>query len=141
MSELRGSITNENVLFTVQRDSQTVEIPVPNELIDKVASKSSFFEPILPFEVDRVTSGMPAEKSGLRKGDKIVSFNGTPIQYYQQLQPMIKKAASKKVELGIERQGVLIKISPTVTSDSAIGFYPHFFIFSVFLQFIRVAIV
>ena len=126
LSELRGSITNENVLFTVQRDSQTVEIPVPNELIDKVASKSSFFEPILPFEVDRVTSGMPAEKSGLRKGDKIVSFNGTPIQYYQQLQPMIKKAASKKVELGIERQGVLIKISPTVTSDSAIGFYPHF---------------
>lgn len=124
LSELRGSITNENVLFTVERDSTTLEIPIPNELIDKVAQKNYFIDPIIPFEVDRVTKGMPAEKSGLRSGDKIVSFNGTPITYYQQIQPLIKKSANKKVDLGIERKGTSLVIHPVVTADSAIGFYP-----------------
>jgi regulator of sigma E protease len=124
LSELRGSVTNENVLFTVERDSTTLEVPVPNELIDQIAQKNYFIDPIIPFEVDRVTKGMPAEKSGLRSGDKIVSFNGTPISYYQQIQPLIKKSANKKVDLGIERKGTSLTIHPVVTADSAIGFYP-----------------
>lgn len=125
LSELRGSITNENTLFTIERDSTTLDIPIPNELIDKVAQKNFFIDPIIPFEVDRVTKGMPAEESGLRSGDKIVKFNGTPISYYQQIQPLIKKSANKKVDLEIERKGTILTIHPVVTADSAIGFYPR----------------
>jgi regulator of sigma E protease len=67
---------------------------------------------------------MPAEKSGLRSGDKIVSFNGKPITYYQQITPLIRKSANKKIDLGIERKGTSLILHPIVTADSAIGFYP-----------------
>jgi regulator of sigma E protease len=124
MSELRGSITNENLLLTVQRDSVTLEIPVPNEMIDKVAQRNLFLEPMMPFAIGKVTKGMPADKSGLRVDDKIVGINGTSITYYQQIAPIIKKEANKKIELEIERKGTLLKIFPVVTGDSTIGFYP-----------------
>lgn len=125
LSELKSSVVDENVLFTVERDSTTLEIPIPNELIDKVAQKNYFIDPIIPFEVQEVTKGMPAEKSGLRSGDRIVSFNGTPITYYQQIRPLLKKSVNKKIDLGIERKGTNLIIHPTVTSDSVIGFSPR----------------
>jgi regulator of sigma E protease len=125
-SELRGSITEENTLFTIEREGKMSEIPVPNELINKIAQKTQFIEPILPFEILKVAKGMPAEKAGLREGDKIISFNGTPISYYQQIQPLIRKAANKKIVLGLDRKGQILSISPIVTSDSTIGFNPKF---------------
>jgi regulator of sigma E protease len=137
--DLRGSITEENTLFTINRNGETKDIPVPNELINKIAQKVSFIDPIFPFEVDKVSKGMPAEKAGLRPGDKIVSFNGEPISCYQEIQPKIRKAANKKIELGIERKGLLLFISPTVTADSAIGFNPKFLLNSTKIKYTLVS--
>jgi regulator of sigma E protease len=123
-SELYAAITAENTLFTIQRGEETREVPIPNELINKIAQKSSFIEPIFPFEVGKVSKGSPSEKAGLRPGDKIISINGKEITYYQQISPLIKSAANKKIDLGIERKGTILSISPTVSSDSIIGFQP-----------------
>jgi regulator of sigma E protease len=123
-SEVRAAIGQENVLFTVDRDGKRVDIPVPNELIEKIAQKSSFIEPKLPFEVGSLAKGMPAEKAGIKVGDKITAFNGTPITYYQELTPLIRKQANKKVIIELLRAGQKLVISPVVSKDSAIGFYP-----------------
>ena len=123
-SNILESLISENTTFTVQRDSEQIEIPVPNELIDELASKQNFIAPLFEFTVGAVSKGSPAEKSGLRAGDKIVSMNGEPVDYYQLFSPKIRENAGKKIELGLERDGKLLTIQPTVSEDSIIGFNP-----------------
>jgi regulator of sigma E protease len=125
-SDVAMALANENTEFTIERNGEEINIPVPNELIENIAKKESFIEPILPFDILRVAKGMPAEKAGLRESDKIVGFNGKPISYYQEIQPLIRKEAGKKIELEIERKGTRLKIYPVVQKDSTIGFNPHF---------------
>ena len=121
-SEARAALMQENTYFTVEREGKTREIPVPNELIDKVATKVPFIEPIMPFKVGEITKDSPAEKAGLKAGDKIVKLDSTPVAYYQEFQAQLKKLASKKVELTVNRGGQLVKLYPTVSAESTIGF-------------------
>lgn len=121
-SDVRVSIAKENTTITIDRNGEVKDIPLPNELINKIAQKTAFIEPILPFDILNVAKGSPADKVGLKEGDKIVSFNGEPITYYQQVQPKIRKAANQKVSIGIDRKGNLLTISPTISADSTLGF-------------------
>jgi regulator of sigma E protease len=120
--EVRAALMQENTNFTIERNGQQKEIPVPNDLIDKVASKVPFMEPIYPFKVGEIAKGMPAEKAGLKAGDKIVKIDSMPIVCFQDFQVAIKKQAGKKVELAVERGNQIIKVSPTVTEEGTIGF-------------------
>ncbi|MBK6976506.1 MAG: RIP metalloprotease RseP [Cytophagaceae bacterium] len=134
-SEVLSAVANENTSFLVERDSQTIEVPVPNQLIENIAKKEDFVSPIFPFEVRIVSKGMPADKAGLREGDKILAINGKKINYYQELQPLIRSNAGKKITLDIERKGTKLSISPVVTADSAIGFNPKFTLATVETKF------
>ena len=55
----------------------------------------------------------PARKAGLREGDRIVSFNGTEITKWQQLQEFIRDNGSREAELGIERDGRTLTVDVT----------------------------
>jgi regulator of sigma E protease len=123
-SDVRAAVGSENMVYTVDRDGVTNEILIPNSLIDKIAQKVEFIEPILPFEVNEVSKGSAAEKVGLKAGDKIASINGKKISYYQELYPLIRKEANKKISLELIRDGKTIEISPVVSKDSTIGFRP-----------------
>ncbi len=134
-SEVLSAVADENTSFLVERDSQTIEVPVPNQLIENIAKKEDFLSPIFPFEVRIVSKGMPAEKAGLREGDKILAINGQKEDYYQQLKPLIRNNAGKKITLEIERKGTKLNINPVVTADSAIGFNPKFTLATVETKF------
>jgi regulator of sigma E protease len=123
-SDVRAAIGKENMTYTIERDQKNMDVIIPNDLIDKVAQKVDFVEPILPFEVKEVAKGTSAEKSGLMVGDKIVGINGKKITYYQELYPLIRKEATKKISLDLVRDNKLLVINPTVSKDSAIGFRP-----------------
>jgi regulator of sigma E protease len=120
--DVRASLMQENTYFTIDRNGETKEIPVPNSLIDRVASKELFMEPIMPFKVGEVTKGMPAEAAGLKEGDKIVKVDTTPVAYFQAFQAILKKSAGKKINLSVERNGQIVAVSPTVTTEATIGF-------------------
>jgi regulator of sigma E protease len=122
--DVRKSITEENLEIQVERNGELKNIPVPNKLINSIAQKMPFIEPIYPFSIIKVTPDSPADKAGLRPKDKIVSFNGTPITYYQEISKKIKSSVNKKITLGIERNGVLLTINPVVSKDSTVGFSP-----------------
>lgn len=121
-SEARAALMQENTYFTVDRAGEIKEVPVPNELIDKVASKVPFIEPIMPFTVGQIMKDSPAEMAGLKEGDKIVKLDSTPITFFQQFQNELKKVPGKKVELMVERNKQLVKLTPTVSKESTLGF-------------------
>jgi regulator of sigma E protease len=123
-SEFRSELTEENITLSIERAGKKIDIPVPNEFIEKLASKESFIEPLFKFEVKEVAKGSVAEKAGLLAGDRIVSLNGQEVNYYQLFSPQLRANAGKEVLLGINRKGVNVPLKVTVGKDSTIGFYP-----------------
>jgi regulator of sigma E protease len=120
--EVRAALMQENTEFTIERAGQIKQIPVPNDLIDKVATKVPFIEPIMPFKVGEVTKDSPAEKAGLKEGDKIIRIDSIPVAYFQQFQTELEKFKNKKVELLVERGGAQVKLYPVISSESKLGF-------------------
>jgi Spy/CpxP family protein refolding chaperone len=52
-----------------------------------------------------------ADKAGLKKGDAITSFDGTPVKTPQELVNAVKNAPAGKHELGVTRRGEALKIN------------------------------
>ena len=125
-SEIRSSdvFLGNNSSYTVERNGQLEDIYIPNNFVDKLADKKAagqFIEPIQPFKVGTVASGMPASKAGVKEGDRITSVNGKPIQFYHEFQQVIRANPNKKVTLGIQRGNQSLMLTSTVTPDSLIG--------------------
>lgn len=62
----------------VLRDGKKTNVKLPGNLslLDMLRDRPAFLEPMLPSMIDKVEKGSPAEKAGVKAGDKLVSFNG-----------------------------------------------------------------
>jgi regulator of sigma E protease len=126
-SDVRSSdvLLGSNSSYTVRRGDQTVEILIPNNFVEKLSDKQNlerFIEPAIPFKVGELTPGMPAQKAGLQPNDRIVSVNGQPIRYWQELVETLRRAAGKPVSLTVERAGRVLPLNVNVTNEGKIGF-------------------
>ena len=65
----------------VVRNGKHEHVSLPGELnlLNMLKSEPRFVEPFLPARIDSVLSGSPADKIGLKAGNKILSLNGRPI--------------------------------------------------------------
>lgn len=125
-NEIRGSdvFLGNNSSYTVERNGKLEDIYIPNNFVDKLADKKAsgqFIEPIQPFKVGTVASGMPAAKAGIKEGDRITAVNGKPIQFYHEFQQVIKANPGKKVTLVVQRGNQSLTINSAVTPDGLIG--------------------
>lgn len=68
-------------------------------------------EPIIA----EIRKNMPAEESGLRAGDRIISINNEQIQTWQDITEKIHVLPETKIELGYEREGVSHSINMTTS--------------------------
>lgn len=71
-----------------------------------------------PVQVATVTKDSPAEKAGLKVGDKIVRFAGEPVPTPQTLIEQTKQNKSKTVEIIYTRGGVEQTASATLRGDN-----------------------
>ncbi|MCD4795916.1 MAG: RIP metalloprotease RseP [Candidatus Cloacimonetes bacterium] len=128
-----GKITSEIVDFvqvndeilevndnTVQGWSQIVQYTKPdemnyvrvrrnNELVDissEEIRKETWYTGILPFSpavVGEVAPGLPAYKSGLMKGDEILSVDGIDVNDWYEMREIITESSIEEVKLKIKR--------------------------------------
>ena len=59
--------------------------------------------PMLLPVVGQAKEGLPAHAAGLLPGDRIVSVNGTPVQYWNDFSAAVKGGTGTPIKLGIER--------------------------------------
>jgi regulator of sigma E protease len=91
--------------LTIERNGSQFEAQVTPVLDDRSGMGYAGWSEKGEIQVGRMSPGMPAEKAGLKKGDRMVTVNGQPINSRFKLQEVIKNAAGKPVELRIERDG------------------------------------
>lgn len=126
---------DDSSYYTVERNGQTLQVPIPRGFLDKISdreSASNFFDPRFPFEVLDVEKGSNADKAGLRTGDKIVSVNGQAITYFDELQHLLTENSNQEVSLEIVRKsedepetviGQVETLKAQVSAEGTLGFY------------------
>lgn len=72
--------------------------------------------------VDTVMPDTPAMKSGLMKGDKILTINGDSVLYYDQVQSALYASKGKVAKIEVLRKDSLITLNPKVKPEGTIGF-------------------
>jgi regulator of sigma E protease len=130
-ADVRSSdvILGNNTYYTVVRDGKTIEVPIPNNLIDKISDEKydgGFIEPIQKFKIREISPESPAEKAGLKAGDKVLTFNGVPITYYHEFRIKLDSNKNKAIDLVVERAGSEIKLKPTIGEDGKLGFFSDY---------------
>jgi regulator of sigma E protease len=117
-----------NSSYTVNRNGQEVQIEIPNNFIEKLADpdeKRNFILPLEPFKIGELIPGMPAEAAGLQTGDKVVSINGKPVNFFHELQAQLETLAGKATTLVVQRGGQQKTLNVEVTEEGTLGFYPE----------------
>lgn len=96
----------ENV--TVQHPDgkkETIDIP---ENIGSTMFQQGVMLPFVPMEapiLDSITADSPAERAGLKKGDRIIAVNDTEIGYWHELTRQVEASQDKELRLVIQREG------------------------------------
>uniref|UniRef100_A0A7V3ZZA8 Zinc metalloprotease n=1 Tax=candidate division WOR-3 bacterium TaxID=2052148 RepID=A0A7V3ZZA8_UNCW3 len=98
-------------ILLIERGNQKVTI----ELLGKNFDSLRVIFAIPPI-VNRIEKGSPAHRAGLKKGDKIVRFNNTPVSLWQEVVDSIRNYPGKEIRLAVERGGNILEflITPLV---------------------------
>jgi regulator of sigma E protease len=79
--------------------------------LSMIGLKQIIIEPV----VGGVTAGKPADKAGLKLGDRIVRVNGEPIEEFEDLRLVISMNANRPLRVDFQRNGQMM--STTLTPD------------------------
>jgi regulator of sigma E protease len=121
--EIEDAVTRANgrpLTLTIARDGvrQDVtvtprKVPVRTPFNEPAEAWSIGARPYLPPVVGEVRPSMPAAEAGLQPRDRIVAFNGQPIETWDELAEMISTRADETLTLRIERGGSRMDVTVT----------------------------
>jgi regulator of sigma E protease len=73
----------------------------------------------LPSKIGGITSGLPAEKAGLRKGDIVTAIDGVNVTTWEELSGIIRKSEGKEITLQVKRNEKILdfKLNPEISKE------------------------
>lgn len=122
MDQLQKAKPGASVQVTVLRNGSQVTFPITIPQ-NQASLEDLVGYPLIPPVIDQVTAGFPAQKAGLKAGDKIVSLDGRPIVTWLQLTEGVTAAGDRPIHFVVQRDGkdVPLEITPTHTMDPDTG--------------------
>jgi len=111
LTVFEGGLTVEKqlVFSSVSPDSK------PEELYKQLGLK--LYQPSVEPVIDEVVSGSPAEKAGLKKGDKVLLAAGHSVSKWQELVKVISEHPGKEMALVVLRDGKEITLHPVPRAE------------------------
>lgn len=75
------------------RNGKKMSLSLPGDLnlLDMLKTNPSFVRPYVPADVDSVMAGTPADKAGIKKGDKILAIGGKSVDSWNEFQTEIAR--------------------------------------------------
>ncbi len=114
MTQVEKARPGDTLSVTVRRSGavQTLPLQVPPQT-DSLDFLLGY--PAMPPVIDGVSSGLPAEKAGLKGGDTILSINGMPVITWPQVVERVTGAGPHPVHFVVGRNGTEISLDVTPT--------------------------
>lgn len=108
---------------TVLRDGDTLDIYIDQNMIGDVLNTPGMFDLAVPFVIESVAPDSPNASAGLRKGDRIISIGGEPIEYLQDSRRLLADLSGSTVPVDISRDGDTTGMMLQVDTLGRIGVY------------------
>ncbi|MBS1783714.1 MAG: RIP metalloprotease RseP [Bacteroidetes bacterium] len=126
-NEIMGEfIFNDAKTFVVEREGKQMDINIPAGTIAQIIEerkKGGFISLRTPFLIGKVQNGTAASKMGLQYGDSIVSFNGQPIAFFDQLEQLKEQAKGHDISMIVVREGKTLTLTGQLPEDGILGFH------------------
>ncbi len=107
----------------IERSGEVKELPLEKDKESKYSGPGySGLLPEMAAIVGRVNKGYPAEKAGLKTGDRIIEIDGSPVVSWYQVSAHIRSHAGKDIELEVKRGQQEIKAKVRPVKDEAAGY-------------------
>ncbi|MEC7772807.1 MAG: RIP metalloprotease RseP [Bacteroidota bacterium] len=110
--------------YTIERDGQVIEKKIPVDFIQTLSEdkdKARFIYYRVPFVISAIPKKSPNVDSGLQKGDAVVEMAGTPVEYKDQVIPILEANKGGTVPVKVRRNGELIDLTLNVSEEAALG--------------------
>jgi regulator of sigma E protease len=101
--------------------------PRDTTMVDQFKNKQQVgdlgIDPFMPSVIDSVQPGSPAQRAGLRAGDRIVAIGGWPTVNFDDVQRIVGASPGKSLTLAILRDGrnLSVRATPFFNADSKRG--------------------
>lgn len=108
----------------VRHQDGTVEtLSLPEDIGTEMFQKDILkpFEYMRSTAIDTVVPGLPAANAGFMQGDKIVSVNGNPVNYWHEFTREVKKDKEMTHSIVVDRNGSLDTLSVGTNENGQIG--------------------
>lgn len=117
-------ILNGAKTMQLDRNGEPVTINIPDDFGSKLIRYKTinFISMRTPFvQINEVIDTAIAGRSGLKKGDKVLSVNGQPINYYHEFSRMIQRNRRKDVRINFLRDSTEYTVRVRVPETGIIG--------------------
>ncbi len=115
--------------ITVLRGGETLKLEIPGAFygtLIKDLKNNAFLSPAQLPIVDTLTEGGNLGPAGAIKGDRIISVDGSPVEYFQDIPPLLQCKADKVIDIDVLRGNDTIPLNVKVGEGDLIGFGPRF---------------
>jgi regulator of sigma E protease len=111
--------------ITIERDGQEQIIDLPEDFLGQLSSQSnrSLFEFRYPFIVESVADTSQNKGVDLKLNDQIVTINGQPAEYLDQIQDLTQELKGTSVQVQALRSGDTINRTLAINEDGKLGIF------------------
>ncbi|MCT8339228.1 RIP metalloprotease RseP [Flavobacteriaceae bacterium TK19130] len=112
-----------NSITVNHSDGSTETIDMPEDIGSYMFDNDVIqpFQPIRVAVMDTVVPDYPAYEAGFRSGDKIVSIDGQPIQYWHEFKRTVTQDTTATYSFVVERDGTMDTLTVSPNKDGIIG--------------------
>jgi regulator of sigma E protease len=115
-----GSKPDREIAVEVRRAGEVRRIQLRTEKRTRYALGYAGFTGKFLTQIRMVKPGSPAEKSGLRQGDVVLSVDGRPIYLYQFIE-YLEKNPNRELEFIVNRHGETLNLKVTPRLEGKVG--------------------
>jgi regulator of sigma E protease len=120
-----ATLLSTNGSYTVDRNGQIIDIPIPEDFIQKFNKKTSaadFLYPRIPPVISRIAPGTIAERVGLQLNDRVVEVNGVPVKYNDELITQVRSTKADSITFKVQRGSEVLSFREYFKGQTMIGF-------------------
>jgi regulator of sigma E protease len=118
-------LTGEKIELKRSGNPLTITLPVNliEQLVENKQRRGMMLMPRFPAIVGDFPKGDTslAKQAGLMKGDRVVSIDSIPVQFFDEMSPLISTHKGGEVKLVVDRNGTQLALTSKVNEDGKIG--------------------